>query len=225
MARLLHLARRSLYLGSLDHSPSSIFSTYRSYISEMRRSAFKENLLRIIRTEITYEAEYRAPLQPPSSFESFSVEDHPGEQWIRLRRKFGEAEDIKVDATMFDGAIPPQRPPAAGGEEGPRMHISVIVEVSKGDAAGFVLQFVCSAWKDSLDVEKVFPVARGPGALRPFSPFFKDLDDELQDATRKYLEERGVNDDLAEFLHVYMENKDKTEYIRWMLNVESYVKK
>ncbi|KAI0504759.1 hypothetical protein KFK09_015712 [Dendrobium nobile] len=226
MARLLSLARRSLSLKSLSRIPPSIFSSSRSYISEMRRSAFKENLLRILRTEITYESEYRPPLPPATSFDSFSVEDNMGEQWIRLRRKYGDAEEIKIDATMFDGASPPKQAAADGGEEEPRLHISLIVEVSKGEASDFVLQFVCSAWSDSLDVEKVFPVSRGSPAIRPFmGPNFKELDDELQDAIRSYLEERGVNDDLAEFLHEYMANKDKLEFIRWMRNVESYVKK
>ncbi|KAK8954991.1 hypothetical protein KSP39_PZI002356 [Platanthera zijinensis] len=255
--RLFFLAQRSLSLKTLALAHPSILSSSRSYISEMRRSALKDNLLRILRTEITYEFEHRSPrlviyptniqsiaapfenstfsdsrlnpgsfLQSPTSFDSFFVEDNPGEQWIRLKRKYGEAEDIKIDATMFDGATPQRLPAAAGGEEEPRLHISLIVEVSKGEASGSVLQFVCSAWPDSLDVEKVFPVSRGPAALRPFmGPHFKELDDELQAALRSYLEERGVNDDLAEFLHEYMENKDKTEVIRWMKNVEAYVMK
>ncbi|KAK8954988.1 hypothetical protein KSP39_PZI002355 [Platanthera zijinensis] len=224
--RLFFLAQRSLSLKTLALAHPSILSSSRSYISEMRRSALKDNLLRILRTEITYEFEHRSPRLSPTSFDSFFVEDNPGEQWIRLKRKYGEAEDIKIDATMFDGATPQRLPAAAGGEEEPRLHISLIVEVSKGEASGSVLQFVCSAWPDSLDVEKVFPVSRGPAALRPFmGPHFKELDDELQAALRSYLEERGVNDDLAEFLHEYMENKDKTEVIRWMKNVEAYVMK
>lgn len=53
----------------------------------------------------------------------------------------------------------------------------------------------------------------------------RELDEELQSAVREFLEQRGVNDDLAEFLHGYMANKDKTEFLRWLSNVESYVKK
>lgn len=40
-----------------------------------------------------------------------------------------------------------------------------------------------------------------------------------------YLEERGVDDELAEFLHEYMVNKDKSELLRWLRIVESYVQK
>lgn len=53
----------------------------------------------------------------------------------------------------------------------------------------------------------------------------RELDEALQGAVREYLEERGVNDELAEFLHRYMEGKDRGEMVRWLKNVESYVKK
>nr|XP_010942138.1 uncharacterized protein At2g39795, mitochondrial [Elaeis guineensis] len=126
---------------------------------------------------------------------------------------------------MFDGAAPSKRS-AMADEDDARLHISLLVEVSKGEASDYVLQFVCSAWPDSIDVEKVFPLHRGPAAPRPYmGPDFKELDEELGSAVREFLEERGVNDDLAEFLHGYMANKDKTELLRWLRNVESYVKK
>ena len=53
----------------------------------------------------------------------------------------------------------------------------------------------------------------------------RELDEEMQSAMRDYLEERGVNDELAAFLHTYMENKEQTELVRWLKNVECYLKK
>lgn len=53
----------------------------------------------------------------------------------------------------------------------------------------------------------------------------RELDDELQDALYDFLEERGVDDELAVFLHQYMENKDKTEFIKWMNTVKHFVEK
>lgn len=49
------------------------------------------------------------------------------------------------------------------------------------------------------------------------------MEDELQDSLYRFLEERGISDDLGEFLHRYMKNKDKAEYIRWMETVKSYI--
>lgn len=54
---------------------------------------------------------------------------------------------------------------------------------------------------------------------------YRELDDELQDSLYKFLEERGINDELAVFLHQYMKNKDKTELIRWMSIVKSFIEK
>lgn len=51
----------------------------------------------------------------------------------------------------------------------------------------------------------------------------RELDDELQDILYEYLEERGINEQLAVFLHEYMRNKDRTEFIRWMETVKSYI--
>ena len=53
----------------------------------------------------------------------------------------------------------------------------------------------------------------------------RELDDKLQDSLYDYLEIRGINDELAAFLHSYMKNKDKTEFIRWMGTVKSFVEK
>lgn len=53
----------------------------------------------------------------------------------------------------------------------------------------------------------------------------RDLSKEVQTAILDYLEEREVDDELAEFIHKYMENKDKAELIHWMRTVQSYVQK
>ena len=52
---------------------------------------------------------------------------------------------------------------------------------------------------------------------------FRDLDDELQESLYEFLETRGIDDDLAIFVHEYMKNKDKTEFIRWMGTVKSFI--
>lgn len=53
--------------------------------------------------------------------------------------------------------------------------------------------------------------------------YYRELDDELQDALYQFLEERGISDELAVFLHRCMKNKAKGEYVRWMESVKSYV--
>ncbi|CAN6470859.1 unnamed protein product [Victoria cruziana] len=192
----------------------------RHYISRMRKSAFEDHIMRLLRSEIQYEMEVAPPKEAVSVFSSFAVEGKPGEQWIRLRRKYGDDEDIKVEVTMFDGF-------QGTGDKGEdvQMHISLIVDVSKGDESN-PLEFICSAWPNALVVRKVFMLKRHKMPPKPYiGPDFAELDDELQDALQEFLEARGVNDELAIFLHQYMLNKDKAEYIHWLEKVKSFVAK
>ncbi|XP_030522037.1 uncharacterized protein At2g39795, mitochondrial-like [Rhodamnia argentea] len=202
--------------GCVSRAPS------RTYISEMRKSAFEGTILRLLRNEIQYELERSPPAKPVGRFGPFTVDDRPGEQWIRLKRKFGENEYINIEATMFDGAIPASKNAAGIGED-VELHISFVVKITK-DKDSNVLEIMCSAWPDSIEIKKllVHGCQRMPSSLYT-GPGFKELDDELQDALYDFLEERGVDDELAVFLHQYMANKDKTEFIKWMDTVKHFV--
>ncbi|XP_062194857.1 uncharacterized protein At2g39795, mitochondrial-like [Phragmites australis] len=209
----------------------------RTYIADMRRSAFHDRLLRSLRSEISFLADSAPQTQVPEPAPPapFSVDDRPGEQWVCLRRAFlaseggkaeREEEEVRVDATLVDGALPPTRSGADTGGP-PRLHISVKVEVAKAARPGVALTFECSAWPDEMEVQRVFPIRRGgPAPVQQYvGRQFSELDEEMQSAVRDYLEQRGVNDDLAAFLHSYMENKEHAELIRWLKNVECYIKK
>ncbi|KDP41993.1 hypothetical protein JCGZ_27011 [Jatropha curcas] len=193
----------------------------RNYISEMRKSAFQENILRILRSEIQYEFDRAPPKQPVAKFKSFAIDDRPGEQWISLKRKFAENEEIKVEATMFDGATPSSKSSDVTNNN-VQLHITLIVNISKGD--GDALEIMCSAWPDSIEITKLFTRKSNKMPAQAYvGPDFKELDDELQDSLYEFLEARGINDEMAAFLHEYMKNKDRTEYIRWMGTVKSYM--
>ncbi|KAK6120510.1 hypothetical protein DH2020_045768 [Rehmannia glutinosa] len=197
-------------------------SSTRNYVSEMRKSAFESNILRLIRNEIQYELDHSPPSEPVPKFNSFKVDERPGEQWIRLSGKFGEKEEIKIEVTMFDGSIPMKK---NDDSEDVKLHITLIIDIFKGKDSN-ILEFVCSAWPDSIEIRQVF--TRGHDRIKdqPYmGPKFKELDDELQDSLYDFLEARGVDDKLAEFLHLYMRNKDKNEYLRWMENVKSFIQK
>ncbi|KAL9363510.1 hypothetical protein Peur_046295 [Populus x canadensis] len=56
---------------------------------------------------------------------------------------------------MFDGYVTvPKLGDVASGED-LRHHISVIVDISRGDG-GEKLEFLCSAWPDHLEIQKVY---------------------------------------------------------------------
>lgn len=53
--------------------------------------------------------------------------------------------------------------------------------------------------------------------------FYRELDEELQDSLYEFLEDRGIDDEMAVFLHEYVKNKDRNEFIRWMGTVKTYI--
>jgi complement component 1 Q subcomponent-binding protein, mitochondrial len=83
---------------------------------------------------------------------------------------YNPGEEIKIDVTMFDGAANPKPGQSLfkkieAYERGPRLHISLVVEVSH---AGSVFGFICSAWPDSLVVENAFPLRQSGSSGMPY---------------------------------------------------------
>lgn len=91
-------------------------------------------------------------IQPISEFNSFKVDERPGEQWIRLSRKFGEHEEIKIEVTMFDGSVPMKM---NDDKEDLKLRVTLIVDVVKGKDSD-ILEFVCSGWPDGIEIRNVF---------------------------------------------------------------------
>jgi hypothetical protein len=53
----------------------------------------------------------------------------------------------------------------------------------------------------------------------------RKLEPAEREAVNKFLQEREVDAELAEFLHEYVANKEKMEMLRWLKTVESFVEK
>lgn len=53
----------------------------------------------------------------------------------------------------------------------------------------------------------------------------RQLDEQLQRQFKKYLDARGVNEELANYLLDLLEDKEQREYQRWLHNVEAFIKK
>ncbi|KAM7257086.1 hypothetical protein ACFE04_012827 [Oxalis oulophora] len=235
MARLIRTIISSSSLSSMMHSLNSCspFLQSQGATSALRqfatttttKSPFEANVLRIIRNEIDYQSEYAPPHEPATTFGSFTVKDRPGEQWMTMKGKFGDKEDIKLEATMFDGCVSVPRVGEDKSGFDLRLHISVLVDISKGDD-GNDLEFVCSAWPDRLEIQKVYILRRDKMTTMPYlGPDYRRMNVELQKTLRDFLEMRGINNQLSFFLHEYMANKDRIELIHWLGKVESYVQK
>ncbi|KAG5110281.1 hypothetical protein JHK82_039504 [Glycine max] len=233
LIRTLQRASASLIRTSRPLSPHAATTRVgaRTYAAEPKpepatKSPFDSNIIRILRNEIEYQEEYAPPHQPETKFNSFTVEELRGEQVVTIKGKFGECEDIKIEATMFDGC---EHVPACGDDSSGvnlRLHLSLIVDIAKGEEGDSELEFVCSAWPDCLNVEKVYMLRRSRMAARPYvGPDFRDLKAKVQETFYEYLDVRGVNNELAIFLHEYMMNKDRIELLRWMDSLKSFMER
>lgn len=55
-------------------------------------------------------------------------------------------------------------------------------------------------------------------------PRFSDLDESVQTGFETYLDSKGVNDNLAEFIISFSEFKEEKEYRKWLSDLSSYLK-
>ncbi|CAL1354293.1 unnamed protein product [Linum trigynum] len=91
-----------------------------------------------------------------------------------MARKFGVAEEIKIEATMFEGYELVPKPGEDSSGEDLRLHISLLVDVSRGDD-GDPFEFVCSAWPDRLEIHKLYLLPKNKLLGRPYlGPDFRD---------------------------------------------------
>ncbi|KAL8265800.1 hypothetical protein R6Q59_003144 [Mikania micrantha] len=186
------------------------------------KSPLESNLLRMLTNEIEIESQYATPHRPEKNFNAFLVEDRPGEQIVTLMGRSTLDENIKIEATMFDGVSPNMD---EGNEPNGQLHISVLVDILKSDG-GDMLEFVCSAWPERLEIQKIYVIGLGETLARPYiGPDFRVLDKKIQSAMYEFLNARGINNDLCLFLHHYVWNKDKIEHIQRLKLLRSYVER
>ncbi|KAI9116842.1 hypothetical protein K1719_012208 [Acacia pycnantha] len=241
MARILRIAERKLYalspsirtrahevlccIHSFNVISTSLHQTRPYGAQATAKSPFESNILRILRNEIEFQSEYAPPEQPLTRFNSFTVQDRPGEQWITMKGRFGGTEEIKIEATMFDGysQVPKLGDDSSGANVS--LHISLLVDISK-EEFGSKLEFVCSAWPESLEIQRVYILRHDRMQAMPdMGPEFRTLNADIQEKFLEYLKTRGINNELCVFLHQYMANKERIELLRYLGNVKSFVEK
>lgn len=74
---------------------------------------------------------------------------------------------------MFDGSLPVQKTGGVATDDNVELHITMIVDIFKGNGNS-VLEFVCSAWPNSMEIQKVFVRGHDQMASQPYvGPGFK----------------------------------------------------
>ncbi|PIA56171.1 hypothetical protein AQUCO_00700491v1 [Aquilegia coerulea] len=151
----------------------------------------------------------------------YSIEDNPGTKWIRLKSKCKDDDKhgVTVDARM---EFHVQRYNSC--KEELEHSISLLVSVEMPELCNNI-QFLCSAWPNRhLHIHKVVFVRRDGITKVPFlGPDYINIAYENRLKLVELLDDRGLNIEFDVFLHEYMRNKEKTELIRWMEKIKSFV--
>lgn len=100
-------------------------------------------------------------------YKHFSVDDIPGEKWVTLRRKFGENEDIKIEATMFDKSVPESKSSLTNARH---LRIGLVISIIK-EGSSNELEISCWAWPNSIQIDRLGTRKLGQNSY--FSPYFK----------------------------------------------------
>ncbi|CAK9275837.1 unnamed protein product [Sphagnum jensenii] len=189
-------------------------------------------LLRVLKAEIEHEdvAYYpprilaRGPPQP------FTLTDTAGKPEVILRRSFGE-EDIALTCVTqpsdFVGGGGGDSYNEEHEDQDPDEHrvVNVKVSVTKG-ADQPVLEFSCLCQPDSIAIEHVcYLESKDLKDTFYDGPEFSTLDESLQKQFERYLDARGINGELSNYLLDLLEDKEEREYIRWLRNIELFLKK
>lgn len=203
-------------------------------------------------SELNYETENCNADEEPEFLQAFkstdiwTIEDKAGADEVSLTRKFGN-ETIKVLFSIADIDNSPANEGAAGeegeepveGEEEGISHneslpIRTAITISKGRGQGaltidavaqdglFLVDNISLYQDESLALELTSEADWKRRGLY-MGPAFDHLDESLQTNFEQFLEERGIDSNLALFIPDLAEYKEQKEYVKWLEGVRKWV--
>ena len=146
----------------------------------------------------------------------------------------GRTPDENVNVAPEDSVAAADRPElaesedAAAGEQAPSPAYPTTLHVIISKPAKGAIQMVTNAQDGVIVIENVYYYAKAEiaEAETPDADFaraniyagppFQNLDPELQNMLERYLDERGINEQLAGFVPDYVDHKEQREYVQWL---------
>ncbi|KAH7928563.1 mitochondrial glycoprotein [Leucogyrophana mollusca] len=198
--------------------------------------------------ELKYEKEAAVESADPEFLKTFKeqgvwqIEDTLGNDEVTLTRKFGN-ENIRLMFSIADIQTADEDPEYeqeegddANSEDEP-IHTYPIrssFSITKTNGKGSInIDTMCQEGAFIIDNISFYPDAQLGTELTAeadwkrrglyIGPQFDTLDVAVQEEFEKYLQERGINENLAMFIPEYSEFKEQKEYVRWLDNVKNFV--
>jgi complement component 1 Q subcomponent-binding protein len=220
-------------------------------VREEAEAPVAKGLSRVLSEELEHERTTYVPSEivsrgPPEPFEMIESD---GDCEITLTRSFGD-EEIAV---TFDATEDPYEEdeyavePISSGEEDEDEDVTIhfTVSVTRGDGHEG-LEFSCATDGETVEVRNVRYESLGDRSVNQddrddqddqddqddpdayFSsypgPNYDELDESVQEEFHKYLEARGIDATLANYIAEARVDKEQREYTRWLENVSRFVK-
>ncbi|KAL6937723.1 hypothetical protein ACO0RG_004242 [Hanseniaspora osmophila] len=109
-----------------------------------------------------------------------------------------------------------------------------VVVVKKSDNSAISMELLMNVMEGSFYIDSITPFKDSKIALDESAdmevkrdllyhgPPFTNLDEELQDSLELYLQSRGIDSELANFVYEYADFQENNEYINWLKNMKSF---
>lgn len=202
------------YAGSAKQSLNSIA------VRSVWTSPPSFSLAKLLQEEMKYEQDNYAKPEPVAGGPPapFVLTEEPNDTLLTLKRVYNN-EEVAVNLHVNN------QPGGEGFDEDETETLSRVafnVSVTKKDVS---LVFECTSTGEDLVIEHVSHEPKdGTDSESVYTgPVFQELDENLQLEFTKYLETRGVNADLGEYLRHLVYDKEQKEYIAWLKKVREFV--
>lgn len=180
-------------------------------------------LANVLKQEIAVEEEeYAKPADigggPPAPFVLSEV---PDDTLLTLTRSFKD-ETVSVDLHVNNQPAQEYGDENTNEEGEALSTVTFNVTVSKGDKC---LVFECESDGTFVAISHLThePKDGQPSESFYTGPVFGELDEVLQAEFRQYLQDRGITEELGEYLRHLVYDKEQREYMQWLKKVHSFV--
>eukprot|EP01024_Parvocaulis_polyphysoides_P056874 TRINITY_DN60279_c0_g1_i1.p1 TRINITY_DN60279_c0_g1~~TRINITY_DN60279_c0_g1_i1.p1 ORF type:complete len:254 (+),score=30.50 TRINITY_DN60279_c0_g1_i1:48-764(+) len=189
------------------------------YFADQPRS-----LVDVLKEELDHEKQtYEKPENltggPPAPF---ILKEQELDTLLTLTRTYNN-EEIEINIKVNDQ---PQPEHVEDEEGNTNMQVNVIftVSVTKGDQS-LILDIQITEDQFLVDHVSLEPKDGFPSDSYYHGPVFDELDEGLVTGFYDFLEERGVNTDLANYLVSLINDKEQREYQSWLARVKDFLSK
>lgn len=224
-------------------TPARTFSLSSTLLNKPSLTAANTQLADVLKSEINLEVETEEPIPEVVndylSTSGFQVVEKEGLDEVELVKKVGN-ETVHVFFSVSDitNGNPEQffeEENAEAEEEELAEDLSPIRANIVIEKAGSALGVECVVQHAIIMIESITPYPSGEAALANTveadykrreiyqGPSFDNLDESVQSSFETYLEARGINSELADFIAEYSSYRENKEYLNWLKKFRTFV--